>query len=197
MVYSGALSVQKPFSSLFLLYIVFNTKCTLSLQDCGGNALARPEEECFIISLLPALLLSCTLYLQCTIGLQWYTGVPVHCDIFCHDTNIVYWTSYHDIYDTFTYASTNMGKHYLRLDSPYAWRFSKLTRKIHAEIGLSAVQTSEPTSKTRGNTLLVLLLCNILYHVSHHDNCIVQKCIVAGLQYYVKLHSRFGFEIFL
>ena len=68
---------------------------------------------------------------------------------------------------------------------------NKLTRKIHAEqclalysrLGLSAVQTSEPTSKTQGNTLLVLLLCNILYHVSHHDNCIVQKCIVAGLQY--------------
>ena len=58
-----------------------------------------------------------------------------------------------------------MGKHYLRLDSPYAWRFSKLTRKIHAEIGLSAVQTSEPTSKTRGNTLLVLLLCNVMYRI--------------------------------
>ena len=53
---------------------------------------------------------------------------------------------------------------------------NKLTRKIHAEqclalysrLGLSAVQTSEPTSKTRGNTLLVLLLCN----VSYRDNCI-------------------------
>ena len=59
---------------------------------------------------------------------------------------------------------------------------NKLTRKIHAEqclvlywrwrtqqthacfqLGLSAVQTSEPMSKTRGNTLLVLLLCNISY----------------------------------
>ena len=52
---------------------------------------------------------------------------------------------------------------------------NKLTRKIHAEqclalysrLGLSAVQTSEPTSKTQGNTLLVLL-CNI----SYHDNCV-------------------------
>ena len=24
------------------------------------------------------------------VGLQRYTGVPVHRDIFCHDTNIVY-----------------------------------------------------------------------------------------------------------
>ena len=49
------------------------------------------------------------------LGLQRYIGVPVHRDIFCHDTNIVYWTSYRDIYDTFTYASTNMGKHCLQL----------------------------------------------------------------------------------
>ena len=68
---------------------------------------------------------------------------------------------------------------------------NKLTRKIHAEqclalysrwwtqqtyagfqLGLWTVQTSEPTSKTRGNTLLVLLLCNILYCVSYRDNCI-------------------------
>ena len=60
------------------------------------------------------------------VGLQWYTGVPVRRDIFCHDTNIVYWTSYRDIYDTFTNASTNMGKHCLQLVltlllfSPYA-----------------------------------------------------------------------------
>ena len=65
------------------------------------------------------------------LGLQRYTGVPVRRNIFCHDTNIVYWTSYHDIYDTSTYASTNMGKHCLQfmltllpLFSPYAWRFS-------------------------------------------------------------------------
>ena len=68
------------------------------------------------------------------LGLQRYTGVPVHCDIFCHGTNIVYWTSYRDIYDTFTYASTSMGKHCLQLVlillplfSPYARRFSKQT----------------------------------------------------------------------
>ena len=53
---------------------------------------------------------------------------------FCHDTNIVYRTSYRDIYDTFTYASTNMGKHCLQLVltllplfSPYAWQFSEQT----------------------------------------------------------------------
>ena len=51
------------------------------------------------------------------------------------------------------------------------------------QLGLSAVQTSEPTSKTQGNTLLVLLLCN----VSYRDNCIGirivswKKYIVAGL----------------
>ena len=121
------------------------------------------------------------------LGLQWYTSVLVHRDIFCHDTNIVYWTSYRDIYDTFTYASTNMGKHCLQLvltllllhgDFP-----NKLMRKIHAEQclalysrqGLSAVQTSEPTSKT----LLVLLLC-IVTTVSGYYR-IVEKCIVAGL----------------
>ena len=70
----------------------------------------------------------------CLLGLQRYTGVPVHPDIFCHNTNIVYWTSYHDIYDTFTYASTNMGKHCLQLVltllllfSACAWRFSEQT----------------------------------------------------------------------
>ena len=117
-------------------------------------------------------------------------------DFFCLDTNIVYWTSYHDINDTFTYASTNMGKH-----GTASFRFlvllhgdfpNKLARKIHAEqclalysrrrtqqthacfqLGLSAVQTSEPTRKTRGNTLLVLWLCNVLYRVSlYRDNCI-------------------------
>ena len=69
------------------------------------------------------------------LGLQRYTGVSVH-HTFCCDTNTVYWTSYCDIYDTFTYmymyASTNMGKHCLQLVltlfplfSPYARRFSE------------------------------------------------------------------------
>ena len=49
------------------------------------------------------------IYIYIYIGLQRYTSVPVHHDILCHDTNIVYWTSYRDIYDTFTYTSTNMG----------------------------------------------------------------------------------------
>ena len=42
------------------------------------------------------------------------------------------------------------------------------------QLGLSAVQSSEPTSKTRSSTLLVLLLCN----VSYRDNCI-GICIVS------------------
>ena len=52
---------------------------------------------------------------------------------------------------------------------------------------MSAVQTSEPTSKTRSNTLLVLLLCIVsciiswqLYQDTHR---IVEKFIVAGLQW--------------
>ena len=67
------------------------------------------------------------------LGLQHYTGVLVRCDIFCHDMNIVYRTRYRDIYDTFTYASTNTGKHCLQLVltlllfSPYARRFSEQT----------------------------------------------------------------------
>ena len=41
---------------------------------------------------------------------------------------------------------------------------------MHAyfQLGLSAVQTSESTSKTRG----VLLLYNVSYYVSYCDNCI-------------------------
>ena len=92
-----------------------------------------------------------------------------------------------------------MGKHCLQLVltllllfSPYARRFSKQTdEKIHAEqclvlssrwqtqqthvcfqLGLSAVHTSEPTSKTRGNALLVLLLRNVMYRNMYRDNCI-------------------------
>ena len=68
------------------------------------------------------------------LGLQQYTGVPVHRNIFCHDMNIVCRTSYRDIYNTFTHASRNMGKHCLQLVltllplfSPYAQRFSKQT----------------------------------------------------------------------
>ena len=45
------------------------------------------------------------------LGLQRYTSVPMHRDIFLPRYGyIVYWTNYRDIYDTFTYASTNMGK---------------------------------------------------------------------------------------
>ena len=72
-------------------------------------------------------------YLHYQIGLQRYTGVPVHCNRFCHDTDIiVYWTSYRNIYDTFTYASTNVEKHCLLvltllLFSPYVLRFSEQT----------------------------------------------------------------------
>ena len=65
--------------------------------------------------------------------LQGCNDTPVHHDIFCHDTNIVYQTSYQDIYDTFTYASTNMGQDCLQLVftlllfSPYARRLSEQT----------------------------------------------------------------------
>ena len=78
----------------------------------------------------------------CKLGLQRYTGVPVHRNIFWHDTNIVYWTSYRDIYDTSTYASTNMGKHCLQLVLTFTFCFlvlmhcnfpNKLIIKIHAE----------------------------------------------------------------
>ena len=70
------------------------------------------------------------------LGLQRYIGVPVHHDIFCHIIWIsyIYWTSYHSVYDTFTYASANMGKHCLQvvltlllLFSPYVRRFYEQT----------------------------------------------------------------------
>ena len=61
---------------------------------------------------------------------------------------------------------------------------------MHAcfQLGLSAVQTSEPMSKTPGNTLLVLLLCNVSYCIlttvsgyMYSTYRIIEKCIVAGL----------------
>ena len=72
----------------------------------------------------------------CTLCLQQYTSVLVHRDIFCHDTNIVYWTNYCDICNAFALycTSTNMGNHCLQLVltllplfSPYAGRFSEQT----------------------------------------------------------------------
>ena len=107
--------------------------------------------------------------------------------MFCHDTVIVYWTGYRDIYNTFTYASTNMGKDCLQLVltllllfSAYARQFSEQTDEKNpcwvvfsvtfkmadtntCVLPMSAAQTSELTSKTRGNTLFVLLLCNVSY----------------------------------
>ena len=137
--------------------------------------------------------------------LQRYTGVPVDRDIFCHDTNIVYWTSYRDIYDTFTYASTNMGKQSSISAHPMHGDFSnKLTRKIHAEqclalysrLGLSAVQTSEPMSKTRGNTLLVLLLRNVSYRVSYRDNYI-GICIISWINVSLQAYWAYPLQILL
>ena len=117
------------------------------------------------------------LYRQ-AVGLQWYMGVPVHHNIFLPIK--IY--EYHILNKLSRYLRhlhiTNMAKCLplvlpLPLFSPYARRFSKLTRKIvfsviskmadttclrASNLGLSAVQTSEPMSKTRGKTLLVLLL---------------------------------------
>ena len=129
-----------------------------------------------------------------SLGLQWYTGVPVHCDIFCHDINIVYWKSYCDIYDTFTYiyiyASTNMGKHCLQLVltpfplfSPYALRFAEQTDKKNpcwAVLVVSAILNimlnacvlqlgfvSCTDFCAHEQDTSSLLLCNVLYHVSY------------------------------
>ena len=53
------------------------------------------------------------------------------------------------------------------------------------QLGLSAVQTSEPTSKTWGSTLLVLLLrivsCIVSWQLYWDTYHIVEKCIVIGL----------------
>ena len=59
------------------------------------------------------------------------------------------------------------------------------TQQMHAcfQLGLSAVQTSEPMSKTRGNTLLVLLLCNVSYRI-------VSYRIVTTLSGYVSYRGR-------
>ena len=80
---------------------------------------------------------------------------------------------------------------------------NKLMRIIHAgqclalysRLGLSAVQTSEPcTSKTCGNTLLALLLCNVSYRVSYRDNCIGIRIVSwknVSLQAYLKAQEVF------
>ena len=56
------------------------------------------------------------------------------------------------------------------------------TKQMHAcfQLGLSAVQTSEPMSKTRGNTLLVLLLC--MYRIMY--------CIVTTVSGYIYIQYR-------
>ena len=171
--------------NIFLFVFQWLVQLALFLLHCLYTVPLTFDQE----SLMPFL------YYMYTVGLQWYTGVPVYHDIFCHEVNIIYWTSYCDIYNTFTYASTNMGKHCLKLlltplplFSPYARQFSKQTdeknpcwavfsvifgwrtQQTHAcfQLGLSAVQTPEAMSKTWGNTLLVLLLCNVSYRVSYH-----------------------------
>ena len=65
------------------------------------------------------------------------------------------------------------------------------TQQTHTcfQQGLSAVQTwSEPTSNTRGNSLLILLFCNVLYRIVYHILTTVSrlhivswKNVVAGL----------------
>ena len=120
-------------------------------------------------------------------------------------------TSYCNIYDAFPYASTNMGKHCLQLElillplfNPYARQFSKQTdekypywavfsviqegghNKHSFQLGLSAVPTSEPTTKTWGNTLLVLLLHNVSYRVSYRDNCIGIRIVDRGKMYHCR-----------
>ena len=126
----------------------------MGLQECPSDSDGVYSTCAFIITLytsIHSILVSCSrktwsilANLWCAVlraiwpiwflGLQQHTGVPVHRNIFCHDTNIVYWTSYHNTYDTFTYASTNMEKHCLQLVltllllfSPYARRFSEQT----------------------------------------------------------------------
>ena len=110
---------------------------------------------------------------------------------FGHYMIIVNWMRCRDISNRFTYASTNMQKHCLQLvltllplSSPYAQRFSEQTDKknvcravfsiifkmadtTHAcfLLGLSAVQTSEPMNKTRGNTFL--FCCYVTYRIVH------------------------------
>ena len=122
----------------------------------------------------------------------------MHHDIFCHDTNTLYWTSYRDIYDTFTYASTNMGKHCLQLVltlfplfSPYARWFSEQTYErnpcwpVFSVIFKMADTTNACVLPTRlvsctddsheqdtRRCCYVMLLCNVLYRALCCDNCI-------------------------
>ena len=84
-------------------------KCLKLTTDCKLNS---GDAECSHGRTLYYVMYIC---INKSIGLQWYNSILVHHNTSCHDTNIVYWTSYCDIYDTFTYASTNMGKHCLQL----------------------------------------------------------------------------------
>ena len=151
------------------------------------------------------------LYRPLRLGLQRYTSVPVHCDIFCHNTNIVYWTSYHDIYDTFTHVCINkhgkaLSSISVQYPSAYAWRFlNKLTRKIHAE-QRSALHSRWRTQQTyacfqlacqlyrllspqaRHEAIPYLFCCYVTHRIMYRIGTTVLgyvsycgKCIVAGL----------------
>ena len=78
------------------------------------------------------------------------------------------------------------------------WR----TQQTHAsfQLGLWAVQTSEPKSKTQGNTILVLLLYNVSYRVSYRDNCIEIRILSYRAKMYccrptIKCHEYMVVEV--
>ena len=112
------------------------------------------------------------------LGLQQYTGVSVCRDIFCHVTSIVYRTNYRYIYNTFMYASTNMGKHCLQvvlillLFNPYARRFSEQTVIFKTRL-VSCTGVGAHEQDTRQYpSCFVVTVCNISYRVLYQDNCI-------------------------
>ena len=131
---------------------------------------------------------------DCNIFLPWYE--------YC----IWYWTSDGDVYDTFTYAPTNMGKHCLQLVltllpvfSPYALRFSEQTdEKNPCWAVFNTFKMVHTTNACLLQTRLVsyadfwaheqdtrqhyyaTLLCNV--YVLYQDMCrIMKKCIIAVL----------------
>ena len=61
------------------------------------HVLLQDEEKVLLISDVSVLArISCQWYQACglDLGLQRYTGAPVNCDIFCHDTDIDIWMGY-------------------------------------------------------------------------------------------------------
>ena len=100
--------------------------------------------------------------------IHWCTGTSPY---FWHNTNIIYWTSYRDIYDAFTYVSTNMGKHCLQLVLtllPLIFKMAHTTNTCMLPIGLVSrtdFWTHEQDTRQYPSCFDVILRYHIVYRI--------------------------------